>query len=57
MTSKENNIQMLKCPECGSTEYAKAGKVWIARQKVQRYRCTKCGRLFISDKPRIRRGK
>lgn len=39
----------MECPECKSTQTTKAGKVWKARQQVQRYRCSDCGRLFTPD--------
>lgn len=44
MKNKVKDI--IACPECGSTDLAKASKVVRARQYVQRYRCKICLRLF-----------
>ena len=44
---KNHIMENIMCPECGSTNTSKASKVWRARQKVQRYRCGHCGRLFV----------
>jgi len=37
---------MLECPECKSTNLIKSGKAWRLRTKIQRWRCSKCGRIF-----------
>ncbi len=46
----------IKCDECGSEEYVKAGKGWRvvslhprARKQLQQYRCKKCGNLFVNE--------
>lgn len=39
----------IKCPECKSTSYSKAGYSVRDRQKVQRYRCNKCLRVFTPE--------
>lgn len=39
----------MQCPECGSTKVTKAGFTWKARRKVQRMRCTDCGRVFTPE--------
>lgn len=38
----------IKCPECG-TKMHKAGLAVSGRKKVQRYRCSKCGRTTIQQ--------
>jgi len=38
---------LMKCPECGSDKITKAGIAWSKRRKVQRFRCSDCGRLFV----------
>ncbi len=44
----------IKCDECGSEEYVKAGKGWRVvtlhpkvRKSLQQYRCKKCGHIFV----------
>ena len=37
----------MRCPECNSEKVVKAGKEWRKRERVQRYRCKECGRLFV----------
>lgn len=39
----------IKCTECGSTEYVKAGFDIKARKEIQRYRCKKCKKIFRVD--------
>ncbi len=38
-----------KCPECKSKNFTKAGLSWRNREKIQRYRCSDCGRVFTPD--------
>lgn len=38
------------CPECCSTKIVKCGWSVVKREKIQRYRCTKCLRTFIHPK-------
>ncbi len=38
---------MPNCPECG-TKLGKAGSKWSGRKKVQKYQCSKCGRVVIA---------
>ncbi len=40
-------IMTIRCNECGSVEYTKAGFSWRERKKVQRYRCFVCGKVFV----------
>lgn len=35
------------CPECGSTLFIKWDSQIIARKSHKRYRCKKCGRVFV----------
>lgn len=39
----------MKCPECQSERITKAGFNWRKRERVQRYRCQNCGKLFIDN--------
>ena len=39
----------MQCPECGNKMH-KAGFVWSGRNRVQRYKCPKCGRSTIKTK-------
>ena len=43
---------MPQCPECKSTKLAKAGKTWRKRERVQRWRCLECGRVFTEGATR-----
>ena len=38
----------MKCPECGEVMH-KAGFIWSGRTKVQRMRCSKCGRSTVKQ--------
>jgi transposase-like protein len=40
-----------RCNECQSTNVVKAGFDYRARQKVQRYRCKDCKKLFVIEEP------
>ena len=55
LSIKEEYI-MQDCPECNSTDLVKAGKTWKARQRVQRWRCKKCGLIF-TERPEERANK
>jgi len=40
----------IKCNRCGSTDFIKVGFNWRGGKKnVQRYRCRKCGKIFVHD--------
>jgi len=45
----------MTCPECKATRLAKSGLTWRNRQRIQRWRCLSCGRIFSdpinSDNP------
>lgn len=53
-------MQIIKCDECGSEDVKKAGhNTWRVvdkekhiRQKMQRWQCNSCGKIFI-----VRNGK
>lgn len=38
-----------RCPECKSENHTKAGFSWRNREKIQRYRCGDCGRVFTPN--------
>ncbi len=44
-SSNQPQISAVVC-ECQSERVTKAGKTWKSRKKVQRWRCTSCGRIF-----------
>ena len=46
------NNNTIYCPEC-NTKMHKMGTTWSGRNKVQRYRCPRCGRTHspVIDKP------
>jgi len=35
-----------KCPECGRI-MAKSGWAWSGRHKVQKYKCSGCGKVIL----------
>ena len=43
------------CPECGSTVLVKSGFAIKDRERIQRYRCNRCHRIFTH--PAYTRGK
>lgn len=43
LSSRESRVSM-ECPYCHCMEYSNCGKT---RQAIQRYRCLKCGRIYV----------
>lgn len=45
----------VRCTECGSSNYIKAGLGWRNREKnVQRYRCKDCGKVFVLKNGKVK---
>lgn len=42
-------MEQLKCPECHSTNLVKCGYSIRHRERIQRYRCNQCKRIFIPE--------
>lgn len=55
-------MQIIKCIECGSEDIKKAGRnTWRVvnkekhlRQRVQKFQCNICGRLFLFESDYVR---
>ena len=43
LSSRESRVSV-ECPYCHCMEYSKYGKT---RQGIQRYRCLKCGKIYV----------
>jgi transposase-like protein len=41
---------MKNCPECGSSNTYKIGRIRFRTGWYQRYRCKDCGRTFVAEK-------
>ena len=46
---------MPKCPRCGRTKTWRGGGQVTSEGKMQRYICTNCGHVWVSDEPYIKK--